>query len=92
MPGTATDTLLLKDLMVQYQERFSSEKPFGLKEFSTVLMIAFPQTADVQKAAAGPAPLIDLVLKNIKYTPEKDPYGNCACSPFFFFFLLADVF
>ncbi|KAI8330774.1 hypothetical protein BC941DRAFT_404478 [Chlamydoabsidia padenii] len=74
MPGNATDTLPLKDLMALYQDRFGAEKPFGLKEFSTVLMIAFPQTADVQKAATGPGPLIDLVLKNIKFTPEKQPH------------------
>ncbi|ORZ15258.1 hypothetical protein BCR42DRAFT_416739 [Absidia repens] len=40
-------------------------------EFSTVLMIALPQPPDVQKAAAGPAPLIDLVLRKIKYSPDK---------------------
>lgn len=90
MPGSANDTLLLKDVMEQYQDRFGSEKPFGLKEFSTVLMIAFQQTADVQKAAAGPAPLIDLVLRNIKYTPEKEPHGKYDFSPPFFF-LLTDV-
>lgn len=82
--GAATDTLPLKLLMDQYQARFEHEKPFGLKEFSTVLMIAFPQSADVQKSISGPAPLIDLVLQNIKYKPEKQPDCKSLCLYYYY--------
>ncbi|KAI8077744.1 uncharacterized protein BX664DRAFT_367263 [Halteromyces radiatus] len=74
--GNSNDTLALKECFNRYQEKFSGNKPFGLKEFYTVLVIAFPQPAEVQKAAAGPAPLIDLVLQNIKYGPDKRHEGK----------------
>ncbi|CAO3639456.1 unnamed protein product [Cunninghamella echinulata] len=66
------DTIPLNDIYNKYHYIFGSEKPLELKELYTVLKIAFRQPPEVEKAAAGPAPLNELRLKNIIYAPEKE--------------------
>ncbi|KAL0082340.1 C2H2-type zinc finger transcription factor [Phycomyces blakesleeanus] len=74
--ATIEDTLILKAIYSQYQTLFGLEKPLGVKEFYTVLKIAFPQPPSVEATvASGAAPLEDLVLHNIKYAPAKRPEG-----------------
>ncbi|KAI7863943.1 hypothetical protein BDF14DRAFT_1838773 [Spinellus fusiger] len=70
------DTLVLKTIYSQYQALFGAEKPLGVKEFYTVLKIAFPQPSSVEaKVANGTTPLDELVLHNVRYAPVKRPQG-----------------
>ncbi|KAG0165377.1 Chromatin structure-remodeling complex protein rsc9 [Apophysomyces sp. BC1034] len=70
------DKLALKDIYLKYQTLFGAEKPLGVKEFYTVLKIAFPQPPAVEAAAStGSTPLDTLMLQNIKYAPPKKPEG-----------------
>ncbi|KAI8141943.1 hypothetical protein BJV82DRAFT_616529 [Fennellomyces sp. T-0311] len=64
------DKMELKDIFAQYKELFGTEKPLGLKEFYTVLKIAFPQPPPVEAAVAS-GQMDDLVLQNVKYAPSK---------------------
>ncbi|KAI9010843.1 hypothetical protein CLU79DRAFT_772916 [Phycomyces nitens] len=74
--ATIEDTLVLKAIYSQYQTLFGLEKPLGVKEFYTVLKIAFPQPPSVEATVAnGASPLEDLVLHNVKYAPAKRPEG-----------------
>lgn len=71
------DTMALKQIFSEYLELFGSEKPLAVKEFYTVLKIAFPQPASVEQSVANSsnttAMLNDVVLRNIKYAPPKEP-------------------
>ncbi|KAF7731764.1 Chromatin structure-remodeling complex protein rsc9 [Apophysomyces ossiformis] len=70
------DKIALKEIYSEYQNLFGTEKPLGVKEFYTVLKIAFPQPSAVEAAASsGSVPLETLTLQNIKYAPPKKPEG-----------------
>ena len=69
------DKMELKDIFAQYKDLFGTEKPLGLKEFYTVLKIAFPQPPPVESAVAS-GQMDDLVLQNVKYAPSKSADGE----------------
>ncbi|KAI7900019.1 uncharacterized protein BX663DRAFT_519331 [Cokeromyces recurvatus] len=71
MNGTEDDKILLKEIFNAYQKLFGTEKPLGMKEFYTVLKIAFPQPSIVEEFfSSSPAPL-ETVLQNVKYSPTR---------------------
>ncbi|KAG2237285.1 hypothetical protein BDF21DRAFT_377330 [Thamnidium elegans] len=71
LSGSEQDIIVLKDIFHDYQKLFGSEKPLGMKEFYTVLKIAFPQPAAVEESVANcPTPL-ETVLQNVRYSPTR---------------------
>ncbi|KAI9485941.1 MAG: hypothetical protein EXX96DRAFT_547084 [Benjaminiella poitrasii] len=69
MNGTEEDKISLKEIFNEYQKLFGVEKPLGMKEFYTVLKIAFPQPPAVEEFfSTSPTPL-ETALQNVKYSP-----------------------
>lgn len=68
--GSEADKIILKDIFNEYQKLFGTEKPLGLKEFYTVLKIAFPQPPSVEESFNGPVP-VETVLCNVKLSPTR---------------------
>ncbi|KAI9495610.1 hypothetical protein BDB00DRAFT_206744 [Zychaea mexicana] len=64
------DKIELKEVFGLYMSLFGNEKPLGLKEFYTVLKIAFPQPKEVENAVAS-GQLDSLTLQNVKYAPPR---------------------
>lgn len=73
--GSETDRIVLKEIFAEYQKLFGTEKPLGLKEFYTVLKIAFPQPPSVEESFNGPAP-IETILCNVKLSPTRRRDGK----------------
>ncbi|KAI7853836.1 hypothetical protein BDC45DRAFT_145451 [Circinella umbellata] len=62
------DKIELNEIFGLYRGLFGTEKPLGLKEFYTVLKIAFPQPKHVEAAFAS-GQIDTLILQNVKYAP-----------------------
>lgn len=73
--GSETDKIILKDIFTEYQKLFGTEKPLGLKEFYTVLKIAFPQPPSVEESFNGSEP-VNTVLSNVKLSPTRRRDGR----------------
>lgn len=73
--GSEADKIILKDIFNEYQKLFGTEKPLGLKEFYTVLKIAFPQPPSVEESFNGPVP-VETVLCNVKLSPTRRRDGK----------------
>ncbi|CDH53812.1 at-rich interactive domain-containing protein 2 [Lichtheimia corymbifera JMRC:FSU:9682] len=72
--GTTEDKIEFKTIFGEYNELFGKQKPLAIKEFYTVLKIAFPQPDSVEEAVkTGSVPMNDLVLGKVKYAPPKEP-------------------
>lgn len=72
--ATIDDAIPLKELFTTYRELFGKDKPLGIKEFYTVLKIAYPQPQSVEKNVQNnTCPMDELILRNIKYAPKKVP-------------------
>ncbi|KAI9246052.1 hypothetical protein BDA99DRAFT_268320 [Phascolomyces articulosus] len=69
------DKMELNEIFGQYRGLFGTEKPLGLKEFYTVLKIAFPQPKEVEHAVAT-GHVNSLILQNVKYAPLKPADGK----------------
>ena len=69
------DKIELNEIFGLYKELFGTEKPLGLKEFYTVLKIAFPQPKHVENAVAN-GQIDTLILQNVKYAPLRSPDGK----------------
>ncbi|KAI9317128.1 hypothetical protein BX666DRAFT_146916 [Dichotomocladium elegans] len=74
--GVLEDQLPFKELFGKYNSLFGTQKPLAVKEFYTVLKIAFPQPAAVEEAVkTNSTSMDDLILGNVKYAPLKS--SNC---------------
>lgn len=69
--GGESDTVSFKEIFNSYRGLFEAEKPLGMKEFYTVLKIAFPQPPNVEEAFTNNASPIDTTLQNVKYSPTR---------------------
>lgn len=76
MAGGEEDIIVFKDIFSDYQKLFGSEKPLGMKEFYTVLKIAFPQPAAVEESITSSGTPLETVLQNVKYSPTRRRDGN----------------
>lgn len=74
--GGPEDIIILKDIFGDYQKLFGTEKPLGMKEFYTVLKIAFPQPPAVEEAFNSSGAPLDTVLQNVKYSPTRRRDGK----------------
>jgi hypothetical protein len=74
--GGAEDKIALNEVFSSYQKLFGTEKPLGIKEFYTVLKIAFPQPASVEEAFANGPKSLETVLCNVKYNPTRRKDGK----------------
>ncbi|ORE07834.1 hypothetical protein BCV72DRAFT_100194 [Rhizopus microsporus var. microsporus] len=74
--GGAEDKIALNEIFSSYQKLFGTEKPLGIKEFYTVLKIAFPQPASVEEAFANGPKSLETVLCNVKYNPTRRKDGK----------------
>lgn len=85
LSGGDEDIIILKDIFNDYQKLFGSEKPLGMKEFYTVLKIAFPQPPSVEESVTNSATPLDTVLQNVRYSPTRRRDGkdcqHCAVYP-----------
>lgn len=71
LSGSEEDIIVLKDIFNDYQKLFGSEKPLGMKEFYTVLKIAFPQPPAVEESVTNSATPLETVLQNVRYSPTR---------------------
>ncbi|CAO3651172.1 unnamed protein product [Mucor hiemalis] len=71
LAGGEEDIIVFKDIFSDYQKLFGSEKPLGMKEFYTVLKIAFPQPAAVEESITSSGTPLETVLQNVKYSPTR---------------------
>ncbi|KAI8378227.1 hypothetical protein EDC96DRAFT_493997 [Choanephora cucurbitarum] len=69
--STTEDQIVLREVFEAYQKLFGSEKPLGMKEFYTVLKIAFPQPAAVEESFTKQPNPLDTVLQNVRYSPTR---------------------
>ncbi|KAG1046072.1 hypothetical protein G6F43_011175 [Rhizopus delemar] len=74
--GDENEKIVLKEVFGSYQKLFGTEKPLGLKEFYTVLKIAFPQPSSVEESFANGENPLETVLCNIKYSPTRRKDGS----------------
>lgn len=74
--GDENEKIMLKEVFGSYQKLFGTEKPLGLKEFYTVLKIAFPQPSSVEESFANGENPLETVLCNIKYSPTRRKDGK----------------
>jgi hypothetical protein len=70
------DKIVLKEVFNDYQNLFGTEKPLGMKEFYTVLKIAFPQPPAVEVSFTTSEAPLDTVLQNVKYSPTRRRDGK----------------
>jgi hypothetical protein len=70
------DKIVLKEVFNDYQNLFGTEKPLGMKEFYTVLKIAFPQPPAVEASFTTSEAPLDTVLQNVKYSPTRRRDGK----------------
>ncbi|KAI9274069.1 hypothetical protein EDC94DRAFT_593711 [Helicostylum pulchrum] len=84
LSGSEQDIIVLKDIFHDYQKLFGSEKPLGMKEFYTVLKIAFPQPAAVEESVASSATPLETVLQNVRYSPTRRRDGKVYITLFYF--------
>ncbi|KAI8080770.1 uncharacterized protein B0P05DRAFT_539550 [Gilbertella persicaria] len=71
LSGAVEDEIVLREIFEAYQKLFGSEKPLGMKEFYTVLKIAFPQPVGVEESFTTSASPLDTVLRHVKYSPTR---------------------
>jgi hypothetical protein len=76
LSGADENTILFKDLFNEYQKLFGTEKPLGVKEFYTVLKIAFPQPPAVEMAVTTGENPLETVLQNVRYSPTRRRDGK----------------
>jgi hypothetical protein len=88
LTGGEEDIIIFKDIFSEYQKLFGSEKPLGMKEFYTVLKIAFPQPPSVEESITSSAVPLETVLQNVKYSPTRRRDGKLA---FLFLHILANL-
>jgi hypothetical protein len=81
--GGEQDIIILKDVFGEYQKLFGNEKPLGMKEFYTVLKIAFPQPPAVEESFNNSGTALETVLQHVKYSPTRRRDGKfggvCVC-------------
>lgn len=63
------------EVFKDYQNLFGTEKPLGIKEFYTVLKIAFPQPPAVEAAFTTSEAPLGTVLQHVKYSPTRRRVG-----------------
>lgn len=76
LTGGEEEIIIFKDIFTEYQKLFGSEKPLGMKEFYTVLKIAFPQPPSVEESITHSATPLETVLQNVKYSPTRRRDGK----------------
>ncbi|KAI8985175.1 hypothetical protein BDB01DRAFT_789191 [Pilobolus umbonatus] len=69
--GGSEDVIVFKSIFGDYQKLFGDEKPLGMKEFYTVLKIAFPQPPSVEESVNNGENSLETVLQNVKYSPTR---------------------